>query len=187
MDSPNDSKASFLWATWLIAVVAAAGSLWLSIGMGLKACPLCLYQRAFVLSVAVVLTIGGLTGQFREERSVLAVLCLPMALAGLGVAAFHVYLEFSGKLECPSGILEVGTAPQQSFAILSALVQALLVQGSREVRVGHYSAFALLPAAILGGLIAYASIASAPPLPKAPDRAYETPLDTCRPPFRNPG
>jgi hypothetical protein len=37
---------------------------------------------------------------------------LPLAVAGLGVALFHEYLELTGKLECPSGVMGVGTAPR---------------------------------------------------------------------------
>ena len=36
----------------LIALIGTAGSLWLSVGMGLKGCPLCFYQRSFVIAAA---------------------------------------------------------------------------------------------------------------------------------------
>jgi disulfide bond formation protein DsbB len=93
----------------LVALVALAGSLWLSVGMGLKACALCFYQRTFVMGVVAVLGIGLLTGV--RHRVVLNLLAMPLAVAGVGVAAFHVFLELTGKLECPSGVLGIGTAP----------------------------------------------------------------------------
>ncbi len=37
-----------------------------------------------------------------------------------------------------------------------------------------------------GLLLAWAAVASAPPMPPAPARPYETPLDVCRPPFLTP-
>src|SRR5436853_4078529 len=99
-----------VWPSLLIALMVLAGSLWLSIGMKLKACPLCFYQRTFVMGVVAVLGIGLLTGG--RHRAVLNLLTLPLAVAGLGVAVFHVYLELTGKLECPAGVLGIGTAPQ---------------------------------------------------------------------------
>lgn len=41
-------------------------------------------------------------------------------------------------------------------------------------------------AVLLGLLLAWAAVASAPPMPPAPARPYETPLDVCRPPFLTP-
>src|ERR687886_605295 len=104
----------WLWAALAVALAGLAGSLFLSLGMGLKACPLCFYQRAFMMSLVAVLGMGLLAGAARPGR--LALLALPLATAGLGVALFHVSLEVRGKLECPRGVLGLGTAPQQSLA-----------------------------------------------------------------------
>src|SRR4051795_11619850 len=92
---PSTAPATLVWTPLLVALVALAGSLWLSIGMGLKACPLCFYQRTFVMGVVAVMGIGLLTG--RRYRGVLNLLTLPLAVAGVAVAAFHVYLERTGK------------------------------------------------------------------------------------------
>src|SRR5437879_819950 len=99
------------WAAFTVAGVGLAGSLFLSLGMELKACPLCFYQRAFVMSVFAVLGMGLFAGTPYAGR--LSFLVLPLAVAGLGVALFHVYLETAGKLECPEGLLGWGTAPKQ--------------------------------------------------------------------------
>jgi hypothetical protein len=40
----------------------------------------------------------------------------------------------------------------------------------------------LIGAVVLGLLLAWGAVASAPPMPPAPTKAYETPLDMCRPP-----
>jgi disulfide bond formation protein DsbB len=169
---------SQVWPPLLVALVALAGSLWLSIGMGLKACPLCFYQRTFVMGVVAVLGIGVLSGP--AHRGVLNLLALPLAVAGFGVAAFHVFLEVTGKLECPAGVMGIGTSPQQSLAALTVLL-VLVVAG--VVRSGHARAL-LWPATVgLGLLLACGAIVSAPPMPPAPTKAYETPLDMCRPPF----
>jgi hypothetical protein len=167
----------------LVALVALAGSLWLSVGMGLKACPLCFYQRTFVMGVVAVLGIGVLTGE--RYRAVLNLLALPLAVAGFGVAAFHVFLELTGKLECPSGVLGIGTAPQQSLAVLTVLLVVVVV-GVVWTRNGGLSFWPpLTGAVVLGLLLAWGSVKSSPPMPPTPTKAYETPLDMCRPPFHS--
>src|SRR5262245_58264254 len=99
---PSAPASPFVWLSLLVALVASAGSVYLSVGMKLKACPLCFYQRAFVMGVAAVLIVGLLTD--RRFHGMLNLLVLPLALAGLGVAGFHVYLEQTGRLECPKGL-----------------------------------------------------------------------------------
>ena len=171
------------WASLVIAIVALTGSLWLSIGMGLKACPLCFYQRTFVMSIVAVLAVG----LFARVRplSMLSVLSLPLATAGLGVAVFHVYLERSGQLECPAGLLGFATAPQQSLAILAALFVVLAVDVVMTLRPTNISLRAIFGGLLMGVFLAVAAVKSAPPLPPAPTKPYEMPLDSCRPPFRS--
>src|SRR5262249_29122750 len=118
--SPSAAPMTLILAPLLVALVALAGSLWLSIGMKLKACPFCFYQRTFVMSVVAVLGVGLLTG--RRQLGVLNFLALPLVVGALGVAVFHVYLERTGKLECPAGVMGIGTAPQQSLAVLIVLL-----------------------------------------------------------------
>jgi hypothetical protein len=152
--------------------------------MGLKACPLCFYQRTFVMGVVAVLGIGLLTGQ--RHRGVLNLLALPLTVAGFGVAALHVYLELTGKLECPAGVLGIGTAPQQSLAALTVLLILVGVGVLRSGQVGDSYPLAALAAIVLGALLAWGSLVSSPPMPSAPTKAYETPLEMCRPPFSAP-
>ncbi len=169
--------------TLLVALGAVAGSLALSMILQLKACPLCFYQRTFVMGVVAILLVGLLAGVRPLGR--LAVLALPLALAGLGVAGFHVYLELSGVLECPKGLYGLGTAPQQSLAAYSVLTLLLLVLLAMEMASLH-AGWALGVGVLLSVGFAVGCIKSSPPLPKAPSKPYETPLDICRPPFRSP-
>lgn len=181
--STRTAPVSAVCLPLLVALVALAGSLWLSVGMGLKACPLCFYQRTFVMGIVSVLGIGVLTGE--RHRAVLNLLALPLAVAGFGVATFHVYLELTGKLECPSGVMGVGTAPQQSLAVLTVLL-ALVVVGVVSSRNASESFWPqLIGAVVLGLLLAWGAVVSAPPMPPTPAKAYETPLDMCRPPFHS--
>jgi disulfide bond formation protein DsbB len=181
--STRTTPVSAVFLPLLIAVIALAGSLWLSVGMGLKACPLCFYQRTFVMGIVAVLGIGVLTGE--RHRAVLNLLALPLAVAGFGVAAFHVSLELTGKLECPSGVMGVGTAPQQSLAVL-ALLFTLVVVGivwTRHAGESYWPAWT--GAVVLGLLLTWGAVVSAPPMPPTPTKAYEIPLDMCRPPFHS--
>src|SRR5262245_300224 len=97
---------AWTWAALAVAVLALAGSLVLSLGpdtlgLKLKACPLCLYQRTFVMGVVAVLGVGLLAGPGRP--GLLSLLALPLAVGALAVAGFHVRLELGEKLECPPG------------------------------------------------------------------------------------
>ena len=163
-------------------MVATMGSLWLSLGMGLKACPLCFYQRTFAMSVLGVLGIGVLTGT--RHRNLLSVLALPSAVGGFGVAVFHVYLEMTGKLECPAGIMGIGTSPQQSLAVLLLLLVLIATAAWRDGTRGEPRLVVSIAAGVLGVLFAVGAIASAPPIAGPPIKAYETPLEICRPPYR---
>ncbi|MBI2806279.1 MAG: disulfide bond formation protein B [Planctomycetes bacterium] len=176
----NASQRVWIWLAFLCAAATLAGSLGLSYGLGLKACPLCFYQRTFIMSLVAVLGIGLLTPAGRGAR--LAWLALPLAVAGLGVASFHVFLELSGKLECPAGVIGAGTAPQQSMAMF-LLLTSLLVAGL----VREPSCFLSIGSSLLIGLLlALASSTSNPPMPSPPDRPYPGPPEICRPPYRTP-
>ncbi|HLJ10868.1 MAG TPA: disulfide bond formation protein B [Planctomycetaceae bacterium] len=161
-----------------LAIAGTIGSLFLSLGMGLKACPLCFYQRAFIMAAAAVLGVGLLAD--RGHFKLLCLISIPLAAAGLTVAAFHEYLVLTGVLECPKALLGLGTAPAQSLIIFVALLATVVAGAKRKPPV-------IGAALILGLLIAWGSIASAPPLPPAPKQPYDPatqPLDMCRPVFR---
>lgn len=164
--------------TWLALVIALAGlfgTIWLSAGMDLIPCPLCYYQRTFVMAVFGVLAVG-LLSPARQHPGLLALLALPSAMAGLSVAAYHVcYLENVKRMECPPGLFAFGTAPQQSLALLGLLVVILLADlGKRRLELGIPS---LLGSVIVGCLLGGSAVltASARPIPKAPE-----PLVGCR-------
>jgi hypothetical protein len=143
--------------------------------MGLKACPLCFYQRTFMMAALAVLAIGLVTD--RSQAGLLSIVSLPLAVAGWGVAAFHEYLVVSGKLECPPGLLGLGVAPLQSLAMFSLLTVVIGLGAGRRI-------ILLAAGAVLGLALAWGCIASSPPMAPAPTKPYEGPLEICRPPFR---
>ena len=184
MESPPSAAAPVrIWESLALAVsvAALAGSLYLSMGMKLKACPLCLYERTFMMALVGILMVG--LAPSRDARPGLLVLvCLPLAVAGLGVATFHVFLELNNVLECPAGLFGLGSAPQQSlaaFLVATALIGIAIVRYS----LGAEWPITCLLAIFLGILFSSAAIKSAPPLPEAPSEPYTTPLEGCRPTF----
>lgn len=185
---PSVFRNATTWANLALVLSAAGtiGSLYLSLGLGLKACPLCFYQRTFVMGALAVLAIGLVVE--RSRPGLLCLLALPPAWAGLGVAAFHEYLVLGGVLECPKALLGLGTAPAQSFALFIPLATSTMLGacfGRRESVRQNLLSIAM--AAVLGGLLAWGCVASSPPLPPAPAAPYDPvkqPLDMCRPVFR---
>jgi disulfide bond formation protein DsbB len=149
------------------SLAALAGSLYLSLGMGLKACPLCFYQRVFVMATVGVLVLGLLVPGGRPGLT--SLLALPGAVGGLAVAGWHNYLEFSGILECPHGVGGVGTAPQQSLGVFAVLTFALLMDVA-----WNRLLIPALAALVLGCGFAFGVIVSTP---KSVVPDYELPLD----------
>jgi disulfide bond formation protein DsbB len=166
----------------LVSLGASAGSVWLSLGMGLQACPLCLYQRSFAFAAFGVLSLGWSTGLARSAP--LCLLVLPLAAAGVGVAGFHAYLEATGFLECPAGVGGLGSGPQQSLAALTLLLGICLVDAVSRIARGQGNTGSLVAALLLGALFAGACIKTAPPA-KIPTAPYTDPLLGCRPAYRN--
>ena len=169
----------------LLATVATGGSLYLSMGLGLKACPLCFYQRSFAMGAVLVLIIQLWLDGIRSPRA--AILTLPLAVSGLGIAAFHVYLVQADQLECPPALFGWGDGPLQSLLMFASLTLVCLAGAWSARRADRGGGFAIVVAgAILGCIAAWACIASAPPLPPAPKQPYDDvkqPFDMCRPPF----
>jgi disulfide bond formation protein DsbB len=184
LENPDKRAASgWAWAALAVAIVTAAGSLALSLMEQKQACPLCFYQRTFALCLVAILAQGLLTG---VSPARLVLLALPLAIGGLGVAAFHVSLEARDILECPAGLFDVLTAPKQSlamFIVLTVLLAGGVVSGMKARQVGFLGAVLSLA---LGGLLIWASISANPKMPK-PTEPYSTPLTVCRPPYHAPG
>ena len=74
-----------------VAVVATAGSLYLSEGAHFLPCRLCWYQRIAMYPLAVVLVIAAL----RRDDSV-RWYALPLALGGLAISLWHLGVEHLG-------------------------------------------------------------------------------------------
>lgn len=148
-------KSVMLWNVLALcfALIAVAGSFWLWVAPDLKGCPLCSYQRSFVIAVATILLLAQLT-ELRAS-AVISVLAMPVAMTGLAIAMYHVERQLAGKMEFSAGLFGLGSAPQQSLAVQALLVIVLLVAGIRRP--------VLAVAIAMGILLAYACVQSAAP------------------------
>jgi disulfide bond formation protein DsbB len=179
----------FVILALILSIGAAAGSLYLSLEMGLRACPLCFYQRAYAFGLVGVLLSGLLT--FPERSARVCILALPLALAGLGVAGFHVWLGWTAwpreniawYLACPTGIEGYGTAPQQSLAAFALIAILLLWASVGEVGISGRGGLAFILACVLGIAAAVGSVIANPPMPDPKPLPAEA-LITCQPTTR---
>ena len=177
----------------LVSAAAAAGSLYMTLDMNLKACTLCFYQRAFAFGLVGVLTTGLLA--FRDRPARVCMMAIPLAIGGLGVAGFHVYLGMTvwprgnetWYLACPMGIEGYGTAPQQSLAAFALVLLAALGGAAGEMRTTGEGGPAFLIALVLGVGAAAGSLVANPPMPKPAPADPNSPLDTCKPTLRDHG
>ena len=174
---PPDLKILWTRLALFFAVIGVLGSLHMSLGMEppLKACPLCYYQRAFIMAAAAVLAIGMfLPG---VPTAAVKVLALAPAFAGAAISTYHTYLAATGALECPKGVTGVLAAPQEGLLVFVFLMAALL--GDLFHR-GQY-VMQGIGAILLGFVFCTTGVRStAPPPPTAKD----APLDGCRPPYK---
>ena len=78
---------TLIFTAWLVATVAALGALFMSEVMGLAPCVLCWWQRIFMFPLVLILALGLFPFDPKVTRY-----ALPLAVIGLGLAAFHVLL-----------------------------------------------------------------------------------------------
>jgi len=131
-----------LWAAFLVAATATAGSLFFSETAHFVPCELCWFQRICMYPLAGILLLAAIANDHRAARYL-----WPLPLAGAGVAIYHVLVEngvVSQTRECvasaPGGcavkwINEFGfmTIPTLALTAFVLLLQ-LLALASREVR-----------------------------------------------------
>lgn len=105
-----------LLASWVLAVLATTGALFLGEVMGMAPCQLCWFQRIFMFPLAIILGMAA----FSDDRRG-AVYGIALALAGAAVAAYHSALV-TGWV--PQWWIPCGAGPScrdQSLAILGGI------------------------------------------------------------------
>jgi disulfide bond formation protein DsbB len=90
-DQTAPAEPSYGWAyvAWVVALVAMLTSLFFGEVMKLPPCTLCWYQRICLFPLTVLLAVGIA----RRDHHV-ASYCLPLVVAGLGIAIYHNLLYY---------------------------------------------------------------------------------------------
>ena len=141
---PDTTPAGWalIFGAWLVATVSALGALFLGEVMDYTPCVLCWYQRIAMFPLVLVLAAGLLPFDPRVVRY-----ALPLALAGLGLALFHLALiagwipesikPCQPGVPCSDlqvvwfGLVSIPLLSAVSFALIAGLLLATRYKGSR--------------------------------------------------------
>ncbi|OIU71988.1 disulfide oxidoreductase [Rossellomorea aquimaris] len=99
----TDKTQFFMYAAWLVSIIATLGSLYFSEVKGFIPCELCWYQRIFMYPLTLILGVAT----FKNDAA-LKQIVLPMSIIGGIISVFH-YMEqkipgFGGIKPCASGV-----------------------------------------------------------------------------------
>ena len=137
----NQRHWALLLLAWLLALTATAAALFLGEVMGMAPCVLCWYQRIAMFPLVAVL---GIACYSADRRG--AVYALPLALAGLALAAYHTllvaglipraWIPCGPGVSCANQNLEILNAIEIPWLSLAAFVAiaSLLVVYLRKTR-----------------------------------------------------
>ncbi len=85
----RQSSDSLLYLAWIVALIAAVGSLFFSEVMDLPPCILCWYQRIAMYPLVVIIGVGIVTRDRRMKNY-----ALPVCLIGLAISIYHNLLYY---------------------------------------------------------------------------------------------
>jgi disulfide bond formation protein DsbB len=144
----------------LVCALACAGlmgyALYAQHGLGLEPCPLCIFQRVGVIAMGVVFLAAALHDPRRWGAYVYTALIGVAALATVGVAARHIYVQ-----SLPPGTVPSCGAPLDvmlKFTPLTEVIRKVLVGGGECQEVNwsflglSMPVWVLIVAVILGGV-----------------------------------
>ncbi len=114
--SRQDPGWALLFAAWLLAAIAMAGSLFFSYVMGFAPCVLCWYQRIFLFPLVVILAVG----LFPYDRGV-ARYGLSLAVVGWLVAVYHNLIYFGIVPESLSPCIQELSCKEEYVKLLGFL------------------------------------------------------------------
>jgi disulfide bond formation protein DsbB len=86
-----------LWAGFLVAAIATAGSLFYSQVAGFIPCELCWFQRICMYPLSIILLLMAIWGDNRAARYVFA-----LPVVGVGVSIYHMLIGY-GAITEPAG------------------------------------------------------------------------------------
>ncbi|WPC69082.1 disulfide bond formation protein B [Rhodoferax ferrireducens] len=126
--SPHSRQWRVLFACWLLALVATAGSLFLSEVMEFAPCVLCWYQRIPMYALVVVLGVG-----LQAQDPGVVKYAKALALIGLALATYHclLYLGFIPQSIQPCGKgVSCADVQLQLWGVVTIPLMSLLVFGA---------------------------------------------------------
>lgn len=142
MDTTKDTAWSLVFASWLVATISTLGAIFLGEVMGLTPCILCWYQRICMFPLVLILGAGLFPIDTRVVRY-----ALPLSLAGLGIAGFHLLVSegvISEELTpCTQGVpcspqliewfgfLTIPMLSVAAFAVITAILIAIHFRASK--------------------------------------------------------
>ena len=80
-------------AGFLACVALMAYALYAQYVLGFEPCPLCIFQRVAVMALGVIFLLAALHHPRQSGATMYGVLALMAALAGIGVAARHIWIQ----------------------------------------------------------------------------------------------
>ena len=147
MSRRNINLFGFLWCAGLIAY-----ALYVEYGLHQEPCPLCILQRVAVIGVGLVFLVATLHNPRGAFARVYAALVGLVALAGIGVAARHMWI----LAQPPGAVAECGASLDYMLEVLPLReVLAKVLTGSGECGKVDWRFLGLsMPAWVLASLIA---------------------------------
>ena len=142
--------------------------------MGLEPCPLCIFQRLFVMGIGAVALVAAIHDPARIGRRVYAALLAALALLGAGVAGRHVWLQGLP----PDRVPECGPGLEymlEAFPLLDTLEMVLTGSGEcAEVSwdflgltIPGWTLIAFAAFALLALVLLFTNLAPPPSRPRA--------------------
>lgn len=128
-----EQSRRFLLTAGVVAALASVGTLVLSEVLGLVPCELCWYQRLLLYPQIFIIGVAVLVPVFR-----LAILSIPLSVAGVGVATYHSWLQLqpspsdtcSLSNPCSEVTFEVAGLSIPNLSLLTFLALVVLLAGA---------------------------------------------------------
>ena len=80
-------------AGFAVCVAMLAYAYYVQFSLGVEPCPLCIFQRLATMAMGVFFLIGAIHGPSGAGRRIYALLVLLGACAGMGIAAYHLWVQ----------------------------------------------------------------------------------------------
>lgn len=93
-------KGMWLFFSWLVAVIATGGSLFLSEVLGYVPCDLCWYQRIFMYPLLFIVGVAS----YRQQTAIIPYV-MPLIAVGGSISVYHIVIQ---KLPKDTGIAACG-------------------------------------------------------------------------------